>query len=213
MAASILAGRDRLSLDNGFDLRLLSALELLQARREAAELAEGERERALCSNACLLSRALETTQDKAPVFADGRAVLAGLTAQEIGALAARWSQLSRECDPGLDLPEAALEKVKGELAGDPAGRLRWRVLRQFHALPTEGRARDMKERDYLWCLANALIDREEALERLCPDCRARAMEERCPVCGAEAAGWGERIVNPAFDMERFEALKGGGGAD
>ena len=60
MALSILAGRDRLSLDNGFDLRLLSALETLQARREGMELAGDDRELALCSNACLLARALET---------------------------------------------------------------------------------------------------------------------------------------------------------
>ena len=59
MGVSILAGRDRFSLDNGMDLRLLSALEVLQARREAACLAQGDRERALCSNACLLARALE----------------------------------------------------------------------------------------------------------------------------------------------------------
>ena len=37
MGGSILAGRDRVSLDNGMELRLLSALEVLQARREAAE--------------------------------------------------------------------------------------------------------------------------------------------------------------------------------
>ena len=38
MGASILAGRDRMDLDNGMSLRLLSALEVLQARREAEEL-------------------------------------------------------------------------------------------------------------------------------------------------------------------------------
>ena len=59
MAPSILAGQDRLPLNNGMELRLLSALEVLQARREAGELAQEDRERALCSNACLLARALE----------------------------------------------------------------------------------------------------------------------------------------------------------
>ena len=39
MPDSILAGRDRTDLGNGMSLRLLSALEVLQARREAAELA------------------------------------------------------------------------------------------------------------------------------------------------------------------------------
>ena len=67
----------------------------------------------------------------------------------------------------------------------------------------------MKGRDYLWCLANTLVDREEELDRLCPSCRARALEARCPVCGRAEAE--EEIVNPAFDMGRFEALRGGEG--
>lgn len=112
MALSILAGRDRMCLGDGFDLRLLSALEILQARREAAELASDGRERALCSNACLLARALERTEEQTPVFSDGRAVLAGLTVAEIAALAARWSAFSRENDPGPELDAEALETVK-----------------------------------------------------------------------------------------------------
>lgn len=94
------------------ELRLLSALEVLQARREAAELASEDRERALCSNACLLARALERSEDRTPVFADGRAVLAGLTVEEIAALASRWSQLRKEQDPGLNLSQEELENVK-----------------------------------------------------------------------------------------------------
>ena len=66
----------------------------------------------------------------------------------------------------------------------------------------------MLGRDYLWCLVNQLLDEEEELDRLCPACRAKAQENRCPGCGASiwdsAAG-----VNPAFDMERFLALKEG----
>lgn len=81
------------------------------------------------------------------------------------------------------------------------------MLRQFGALPTERRAREMKGRDYLWCLANELRDREERLERLCPSCRTRALEERCPVCGR--AGEEAGAVNPAFDPARFEQLKEG----
>ena len=208
----MLARRDRISLDNGFDLRLLSALEVLQARREAAELAADGRERALCANACLLARALEETGEHTPVFPDGRAALAGLTMEEIGTLAARWSRFSRENNPGLDLSEDELAEAKEELNGDAGERLRWRVLRQFGALPTESRVRAMKGRDYLWCLANTLLDREEELERLCPQCRARALEARCPVCGRPAADR-EETLNPAFDLERFEKLKGGGGSD
>ena len=120
MALSILAGRDRLSLDNGFDLRLLSALETLQARREGMELAGDDRELALCSNACLLARALERAGGRAPLFSSGREVLAGLTVEEIGALAAQWSRFSRENDPGLDLSEEALEEVKKNSVTAPA---------------------------------------------------------------------------------------------
>ena len=76
------------------------------------ELAREDRERALCSNACLLARALERTEDHSPVFADGRAVLAGLTVEEIAALAGRWSRFCRAEDPGPDLSEEELENVK-----------------------------------------------------------------------------------------------------
>lgn len=99
-------------------------------------------------------------------------------------------------------------KRKKKLAGSPGDRLRWRVLKQFGALPTERRARQMKERDYLWCLLNQLLDDQEELDQLCPTCRAEAEQERCPGCGAliQASG-----VNPSFDMERFRRLKEGEG--
>lgn len=112
MCTSILARQDRLKLGNGMELRLLSALEVLQARREAAGLVREDRERALCSNACLLARALEYEEDRRPVFEDGGAALAGLTVEEIAALAGRWARFRRENDPGLDLSEEELEKVK-----------------------------------------------------------------------------------------------------
>ena len=66
----------------------------------------------------------------------------------------------------------------------------------------------MQDSDYLWCLVNTLLDREEELARLCPACRSEAAEERCPACGAlrteTAAG-----QNAAFDEARFERLKRG----
>lgn len=67
----------------------------------------------------------------------------------------------------------------------------------------------MRGRDYLWCLANTLLDREEELERLCPSCRSRAVEEHCPVCGRPRAEQGEGMENPAFDRKRFEQMKEG----
>ena len=73
----MLERRERLKLEDGRELRLLSALEVLEARREAEGLARGEAEAALCANACLLARALE--RGGQPVFADGGAALAGLS--------------------------------------------------------------------------------------------------------------------------------------
>ena len=158
------------------ELRLLSALEVLEARREAAQLAESQGERALCSNACLLARALERVRP--------------------------------EGEPLRRRNSGGVGKRKKKLAGSPGDRLRWRVLKQFGALPTERRARQMKERDYLWCLLNQLLDDQEELDQLCPTCRAEAEQERCPGCGAliQASG-----VNPSFDMERFRRLKEGEG--
>jgi len=89
MSVSILSGQDRLSLGNGMVLRLLSGAELLDARREAGELARERAERPLCSNACLVARALET-QEGEQLFLDGQQVLDSLTAEEIESLARRW---------------------------------------------------------------------------------------------------------------------------
>ena len=99
MVWSILAGADRMELENGMELRLLSALEVLEARREAAQLAESQGERALCSNACLLARALESGEK--PVFDSGRAVLVG-----------RWREFDRKENPSAAGTAEELENVK-----------------------------------------------------------------------------------------------------
>ena len=111
METSILARWNCLTLDNGMRLRLLSALEVLQARREAEGLAQAPRERALCSNACLLSRALETAEGS-PVFSSGEAVLAGLRVEEISTLAKTWSQFNREENPPLTMGQEEAEELK-----------------------------------------------------------------------------------------------------
>ena len=54
----ILTASPRQRLPGGVQLRLLTAQEVLEARREAAQMAESQGERALCSNACLRARAL-----------------------------------------------------------------------------------------------------------------------------------------------------------
>lgn len=89
-------GPDRVKVDEG-ELRLLSAWEVLEARREGGALAADGRERALCRNACLIARALE--RNGRAVFADGRAVLDALRVEDIARLANRWAEFNRECNP------------------------------------------------------------------------------------------------------------------
>ena len=47
----------------------------------------------------------------------------------------------------------------------PYERLKWRVLRYAGALPSEKRAQEMTDADYLYCLVHEMLDREEAMER------------------------------------------------
>ena len=124
----LLGGRRRIKVDRNMELRLLSALELLEAGREAEELARREEEKALCANACLLSRALE--RRGRPVFDSGAAVLAGLSAREIGALAGRWAQFDRAENPApedgeegaLALKKAWSTRLRSAFAGACSGR-------------------------------------------------------------------------------------------
>ena len=198
-----LYGADRCTVAEG-ELRLLSAREVLEARREGDRLAAEGRERVLCANACLIARALERG-DRA-VFADGRAVLDSLRVEEIVRLSDLWADFNRRWNPSPCDEEERLEELKRDLGGRQCERLQWRVLRAFHALPTEERAKKMTDRDFLWCALHLSLDREEELARLCPSCREKAEREVCPVCGAEQDSWGE---NPGFDPARFERLKGG----
>ena len=94
----------------GYDLTGRLARALNNLSREAEGLARGEAEAALCANACLLARALE--RGGQPVFADGGAALAGLSAREIGALAGRWAAFDRAENPSPEDGEERLEGLK-----------------------------------------------------------------------------------------------------
>lgn len=83
--------------------------------------------------------------------------------------------------------------------------MKWRVLREMGALPSERRVREMTEGDYLYCALHLLLDQEEQLNRLCPQCRQAAEEGRCPGCGAVVSRW-QGDENGAFDEARFQAL-------
>lgn len=64
----------------------------------------------------------------------------------------------------------------------------------------------MKDRDFLWCALNLMLDDEEELASLCPSCRSRTLEERCTACGAPLE-LTEGNINDSFDQSRFQALK------
>lgn len=108
----MLERRERLKLEDGRELRLLSALEVLEARREAEGLARGEAEAALCANACLLARALE--RDGKPVFPSGRAVLESLRVEEIARLSQVWGEFDRRyCPSPQDSGDEVQQLKKG----------------------------------------------------------------------------------------------------
>lgn len=110
MGSNLLDGPSRLELEDGRQLRLISAMEVLEARREAQWLARDGRERSLCSNACLLSRAL--FRDGKPLFRDGSHVLEQLTVEEIESLAERWGQFNTQVNPGLNAEHGRVEELK-----------------------------------------------------------------------------------------------------
>jgi len=89
-------GADRCSVPEG-ELRLLSAREVLEARRESELLAADGRERALCANACLIAKALG--RGGKPVYANGWEVLSNLRVEDIVRLSDRWAQFNREHNP------------------------------------------------------------------------------------------------------------------
>lgn len=109
-AISILAQVDKMSLENGMELRLVSAWELLDIRREAMELSTVPEDRALCMNACLIGKALELEGEA--VFDSGMAVLRGLSVEEIGSLAKEWGAFNQKVNPAPSLGEEALEELK-----------------------------------------------------------------------------------------------------
>ena len=106
----LLTGPDRLVLEDGCQLRLLSAFEVLQARAQARDLAGEAREMALCANACLLAKAV--LRDGQPKFRDGEDVLSRLTVEQINRLAKLWMEFNRQVNPGLGVEEEEADKLK-----------------------------------------------------------------------------------------------------
>lgn len=188
-------------------MRLLSARETLSLRREIAQLdCADEEERALRANAALIKRSL--TEGGEAAFASAEDVENALSVGEINELVRCYALLDGAENPSSEDGREKVEALKKSMEHAPYERLKWRVLRYAGALPSEKRAQEMTDADYLYCLVHEMLDREEAMERLCPECRTRAEEARCSICGAklgETAGGG----NASFDMARFIRMKEG----
>lgn len=205
-----LGGRKSLTASAGgveLELCVLSAAELLRARREASELCQDETELALWQNACLIARCAQ--KDGRRVFASGSEVMESLSAEQIGAFMDGYLELCENSSPSARMDGEKVRQLKDALGASAYERLKWRVLKAFGALVTEQRAKDMTDGDYLYCILNQWLDDEEELDRLCPTCRSEAEQGRCPGCGA-AYTPAVRAENPAFDMERYNILARGG---
>ena len=110
MDSGFWAGPVRTSAGGGRTLRLLSAREVLEARREGDALARDGRERAVCRNACLVARALE--RKGKPVFESGQAALDALRLEDIAGLADAWAQFNRTHNPSPLDAEQETERRK-----------------------------------------------------------------------------------------------------
>ena len=110
MEVGFWAGPERTGAGGGRTLRLLSAREVLEARREGDVLARDGRERALCRNACLVARALE--RKGKPVFESGQAALDALRVEDIAALADAWAAFNRTHNPSPLDGEREIERRK-----------------------------------------------------------------------------------------------------
>lgn len=65
----------------------------------------------------------------------------------------------------------------------------------------------MTDGQWLWLFVNQIIDNEEHLEKMCPECRdAVASDDKCIRCGKVLADDNEQFINPNFDKSRFESL-------
>lgn len=95
---------------DGTQVRILTAMELLEARREAAELCMREEEAALCANACILAKAWR--KDGVALFTSGEAVLQACSAVEIARVAAVWADWEREENPKLSESEGRVDVLK-----------------------------------------------------------------------------------------------------
>lgn len=183
---------------------VLPALEVLRARREAAKLMEEDEngDKGLYTTAALLARCLYTEGGK--MFADARDLLEKVSVGSMASLGEKMLELNSSVNVSPAEPEQRIKELRTLLGDDAYQRLRWQVMRSMGALPSEQRVKDMTDGDYMYCILNMWLDREEELESLCPQCRRRAMENTCRCCGGDLMG--DAGVNESFDEEKFREL-------
>ena len=199
---TLFAGSGKRRLEGGWELRVVPAFAVLQARREALERsAQDDGALGLWMNACVLARALYKDGQRA--FSDGEAVMQAASAEKIERWTQAYAALCREENPACSEENARL--AVQALEQEDYERLKWRVLKRFGVLPSELRARRMTDREYLYCAAQMLLDEQEKLEAMCPACREKAKRRLCPVCGEPVPE-----ENAGFDEGRFEELKNAG---
>ena len=66
----------------------------------------------------------------------------------------------------------------------------------------------MTDGQWLWLFVNQIIDNEEHLEKMCPDCKNEVTsDKKCIRCGKVLTTKEcDSFVNPNFDMSKFEEL-------
>lgn len=181
-------------------LGIVPARELLAVKREAeAYPTEDENAAALIANATLLAHALSFAGGR--LYSGAEELLKVLSAEEIAGLMRLYIEMSESVDISAKSEAEQIAALKDALGENGYERLKWQVLKAFHALPTEARVREMTQGDYLYCILNILLDAEEELDHLCPSCREKARSGRCPACGGTPAD-----RNEGFDEGRFEEL-------
>ena len=79
-----------------------------------------------------------------------------LHAERIGHWAERYLALCAEENPPCSAENR--RRLGQALENAPYERLKWRVLRSFGVLPSEARAREMTDGDYLFCVLHMTLD-------------------------------------------------------
>ena len=154
---TLFAGSGKRRLEDGWELRVVPAFAVLQARREALERsAQDDGALGLWMNACVLARALYKDGQRA--FSDGEAVMQAASAEKIERWMQAYAALCREDNPACSEENARL--AAQALGQEDYERLKWRVLKRFGVLPSEMRARRMTDREYLYCATSRRNSRQ-----------------------------------------------------